>query len=119
MEKEEVGLETPAEPSEGTTPETFTVEPVSPDAETPPESETPPVPEEEEAFSGEKVPRGQILVERDALYRLLYMLVTNRSVPVWGSAGVSRIGQLFGTTSYEESLRRWERIKSYISAHPH
>jgi hypothetical protein len=53
-------------------------------------------------------------LDKDALMKFCFALGMGNHTHLVGVAGVRRIGQMFGATTYEQELAVWKEIKEYV-----
>jgi hypothetical protein len=53
-------------------------------------------------------------LDKDALMKFCFALGMGNHTHLVGVAGVRRIGQMFGATTYEQELAVWKEIKNYV-----
>ena len=57
----------------------------------------------------------RVMVEKDAFYRAIYALVTNRGGNYMGVPGMRRFMEMLGATEYPDQVERWREIQEYVT----
>jgi hypothetical protein len=57
----------------------------------------------------------RVMVDKDAFYRAIYALVTNRGGSYTGVPGMRRFMEMLGATEYADQVEKWRAIQEYVN----